>query len=171
MPETSKRFFLPGMGASSHMYNEVWQSIAHAQFLDWPPYTGEQTLTQVAHNLIELHQMKRSDAFIGTSLGGMVACEIVKILGSNRVFLIASATDPTEVQSLLKYFSSLANFTPIEMVQALSGKSNALLLDMFNNADPAFIRSMSQAIFKWEGIQKTNIEVVRIHGKKDRIIP
>ncbi len=41
---------------------------------------------------------------------------------------------------------------------------------MFSSSDPDFIRNMSKAIFSWEGLN-SDVPVLRIHGKKDAVIP
>ena len=96
------------MGASSAMYGEEWREIENAVFVDWPEYAGEVRLEAVALRLIEQYRMCAEDVIVGTSLGGMVGCEIARLLKMERVFLIGSARQPDEVRSLLKYLSGLA---------------------------------------------------------------
>ena len=153
------------------MYGEEWREIENAVFVDWPEYEGEESLEAVALRLIELYEIRAEDVIVGTSLGGMVGCEIARLLKMERIFLIGSARHPDEVRALLKYLSGLSKISPIELVQVFCGKYNVLLLEMFKDSNPQFIRVMSRAIFKWEGLDPTACEVVRLHGRKDKVIP
>jgi len=170
MKLVKKKYFLPGMGATEAMYEGSWSEVEGAIFINWPKYEGEVSLEQVAEKLIQEYGISGEDELIGTSLGGMIACEIARLVSAKRVILVGSASAPSEVRTVLKYLSSLANITPIEMVQLLCGKYDAKLLKMFKETDAKFIRMTSKAIFKWSGLDTDQIEAVRIHGKKDKVI-
>ena len=164
-------YFLPGMGATSEMYEGAWLKIPNCSFLDWPAYEGEKNLEQMADKVIATYGITSNDMIWGTSLGGMVACEITKVLEMEKVGLLGSAKHPNEIQALLRYFSSLAKITPISFVQRLAGKSDAKLLQMFKQSDADFIKNMSLAVFNWDGLDASKTDIIRIHGKKDHVIP
>lgn len=164
-------YILPGMGANSKMYDATWHGMPSWTCIDWPQYQGETSLSEIAQRLIDLYNITSEDEVWGSSLGGMVACEIAQYLGCRRVVLLGSATHPDEVRTVLNYFSSLVDITPIRLVQKLAGKSNESLLEMFAGADARFIKAMCKAIFQWQGLQNEEIKVVRIHGSKDLVIP
>ena len=155
--------FYPGMGATSSMYGETWRKELDGQFHDWPEWQGEQTITGIAKRIIEEHRIESGDTVIGTSLGGIVACEIANLIELDRIILIGSARRKEEVNRILSILHPLIDLAPITFIQMSSGKLPSDLTEMFAHSDPAFIRNMSTAIFTWEGLQ-SDVPVLRIHG-------
>ena len=162
--------FYPGMGATSSMYGEPWRKELDGQFHDWPEWQGEQTVTEITKRIIEEHKVESGDTVIGTSLGGIVACEIANIIDLDRIILVGSARRKEEVNRILSMLHPLIDLAPIAFIQMSSGKLPSDLTEMFTHSDPAFIRNMSKAIFTWEGL-KSKVLVLRIHGTKDLVIP
>ena len=160
----------PGMGATSAMYNEAWRSLANAKFHDWPKWNGETSLELWAKHLIDEHGILEGDIIIGSSLGGMIACEIANQLELQEIILLGSAIDPKEINSLLAWLKPLAKFAPIEVLQFSGSKVPSEIAAMFSQSNPQFIRAMCQAIFAWQDL-KVDIKVSRIHGSNDLVIP
>ncbi len=93
------------MGATSEMYRGAWRTLPNAIFLDWPTLSPAEidslTIPPLAAHLIRVHSIQPGDAVLGSSLGGMVACEIANQLDVGFLGLIGSATHPSEVSDLL----------------------------------------------------------------------
>ena len=163
-------YFLPGMGATSAMYAGAWRSLPDTTFLEWPSdFTGD-SLRDAAEYFVENENISEGDSMIGSSLGGMVACEIAALVDLNHLVLLGSARNREEVSTLLSILHPLIHVTPIDFIQRIAGIVPHDLTQMFEQADPKFIRTMCKAIFDWPGLQVER-EVFRIHGKKDRVIP
>ncbi len=163
------------MGADSRMYSDPsFQEIEGISYVDWPTYNGEVSIDAVARSVIKNHKIIKTCVVGGSSLGGMVAVQIAKIVGIEKVILIGSATAPSYVNPTLHKLSALADFAPIKLIQYFSGKaavaSNSVLFSMFEQSDPEFIKTMCRAIFKWEGLANYSCKVCHIHGSKDRVI-
>jgi hypothetical protein len=165
-------FLLPGMGANHKMYSEhkEWEGLVETVFLDWPSYNGEKTFKAVAERLINEHKLTAKDYIGGSSLGGMVAIEIYKMLGNPKVILIGSATDKKEINPLLRKLSPLAEISPLKLIQVFAGKSQHSLLEMFTETESEFIKNMCLAINNWEGYAGPQKDIIRIHGEKDLVI-
>jgi esterase/lipase len=166
---------LPGMGADPRMYSApCYEKLKNVTFAPWPRYRGEDSLKAVAESVIRANKIDQNSVIGGTSLGGMVAVEIAKIVGLPKVILISSATHPSSVNPVLKKLRFFAKITPIHLIQRLAGKANIreknLVFSMFESADPEFIRTMSTALFNWRGIADYPGSVFRIHGSNDRMI-
>ena len=159
------------MGADSGMFTGSWRQLPNTVFVDWPPYLGEQTLAEIAGRIVAFHDIPDGSVVIGTSLGGMVACEIGKLRRLRRLILIGSAVRPDEINALLTALRPLAKFAPVDMLQALSTSVPSDLARMFVHANPGFIRAAIQAVFTWDGIDPAQSPPLRIHGKHDRVIP
>jgi len=163
-------YFLPGMGATSEMYPEPWHSLPGSVFLDWPEKFTGTSITDLAEQLIEEHQITSKDTVIGTSLGGIVACEIANLIGLRQLVLISSAIHPSEVSPVLRVLHPLIKIFPLTLARWVCKRIPHILPRMFAASDPAFIRRMCFAIFSWSGHQSPT-PVFRIHGRRDFIIP
>jgi len=152
------------------MYGAAWRNAFDGHFHDWPAWRGEETMGHLAERIITEHHIKQGDTIIGTSLGGMIACEIAILIELKQIVLIGSAQSKEDVSQILSILHPLIALAPIPFLQMASGKLPGALAEMFAHSDPAFIRNMSKAIFKWEGL-KREVPVLRIHGIHDAVIP
>jgi len=162
--------FFPGMGATSEMYCSPWRELSDSVFHDWPKSKGETSIEELAKRLITEQGIQKGDTVIGTSLGGMVACEIANQIELEKLVLIGSAVCQEEINSLLKLLHPLIDFAPLQFIRLSAGSLPSDLSGMFSKSDPEFIRNMCKAIFRWEGL-KVDVKLQRIHGKHDRVIP
>ncbi len=170
-----KTIVLPGLGADSRMYpSPAYDALTNVDFVDWPAYTGEKTLGEVADSVISRYKIRPDMLIGGSSLGGMVAIEVAKIVGIEKVLLIGSATEPSYVNPTLKKLSTLAEITPIKLLQVFIGKSHLstmhVALSMFEQSNPDFVRAMCRAIFAWEGRGRYDGTLCQIHGSDDKVI-
>ncbi|MBK9990368.1 MAG: hypothetical protein IPP19_06460 [Verrucomicrobia bacterium] len=163
---------LPGMGADHRMYAApAWQCLASTRFLNWPAHHGETTIKAIADHVITEAGIRHGDIVIGSSLGGIVGCEIAKNLSLKALILIGSAKNKAEISGLLTLLHPLARLAPIEFIQLAAGKHPSELTQMFSHSQASFIRAMCAAIFDWEGLDETRTKPVRIHGTHDHVIP
>jgi pimeloyl-ACP methyl ester carboxylesterase len=162
---------LPGMGADHRLFPAPWNTIPDIALHDWPHYEGEKTLAEVAHSLCRHFSIREGDSLVGVSLGGMVACEITKLVKIRSLFLVASAANKAEVSGVLSALHPLANVAPLEVIQRLAGKVPNELAAMFQQSDPDFVRAMCRAVFAWDGLGATATPCFRIHGRQDLVIP
>jgi pimeloyl-ACP methyl ester carboxylesterase len=162
---------LPGMGADNRMFPHPWSELPDFIAHDWPPYRGEGTIGDFSDTLVETFGIEDGDTLVGSSLGGMVACEIAKIRKLGDLFLVGSAVNKTEVNRLLAIIHPLAYIAPIEWLKFSAGSIPSDLAQMFSSTDASFIRSMCAAIFDWDGLGEHKLRCHRIHGKKDFVIP
>lgn len=162
---------LPGMGADHSMYPPPWNTLPGFVAHDWIRHSGEQSIADVATSMADSCGIREGDVIVGSSLGGMVACEIARIRNISNLFLIGSAVDKSEVNRLLAAMAPLAQYAPINWVRASVGKIPGEFAQMFAGIEPSFIRAMCPAIFAWEGLRETQARVLRIHGSHDIVIP
>jgi len=163
-------YLLPGMGADRRMYGPKWKGLPNATFPNWPPFSGQTTLGEVADQLIAEHDIAPRDVIGGSSLGGMVALEIFQRLKNPKVVLLGSALSPGEINTLLRLLAPLASITPFGLLQVLVGKHPSDAAVMFAEADPKFVRAMCLALRDWQGFDGPHDRLVRIHGAKDHVI-
>ena len=162
---------LPGMGADQRMYPEPWSSLPNFSAHDWPVYSGRHSIHEIAEAVCTLWNVGDGDVLVGSSLGGMVACELTKMRRIPVVYLVGSALKKEEVNGLLRLLHPLAQYAPLELLQRSAGKIPTELAQMFAGVDPEFIRASCAAIFQWEGGVGEGTRVVRLHGLRDPVIP
>lgn len=165
-------FLLPGMGADHRMYAApAWHTLPEVHFLDWPEYRGEQAITAIADRVIAEVGINDGDTVIGSSLGGIVGCEIANRIRLHSLVLIGSAQSSAEISALLAALHPLAALAPLEFIRLSAGKLPGELCGMFADSQAGFIRAMCRAIFTWPGLDLTRIRPLRLHGRHDRVIP
>ena len=158
------------MGANSNMYSGSWQELKDCCFIDWPPYNQEKTITDLANKLINIHNIRKEDIVIGSSLGGMVALEIATIMELKLVVLIGSATNPKEISQLSKLLMPFLFKPIVKISQLIASISKDTISQMYSKSESEFIVKMSKAILNWHGFKGSKTQVGRIHGKKDKFI-
>jgi len=163
---------IPGMGADHQMFSaSAWRALPSAQFHDWPCYRGEKTISAIAERVISEAQIGDGDTVIGTSLGGIVGCEIANRRQLHLLVLIGSAQSSKEISALLTLLHPLATLAPLDFIRTAAGKLPGELCEMFSNSDADFIRAMCCAIFTWPGLEASRMRPLRIHGRHDHVIP
>ncbi|MES1196159.1 MAG: alpha/beta hydrolase [Steroidobacter sp.] len=162
---------IPGMGGDHRMYQGAWLTLPNFIAHDWPAYRGEKTLAAVADSMCEARDIRDGDILVGSSLGGMVACEITKLRNISRLFLAGSAIERNEVSHLLSVLHPLMQFVPIESMKLAAARIHSDIFQMLAGSDASFIRAMCDAIFEWQGLGTTLTPVYRIHGVHDWVIP
>jgi hypothetical protein len=165
-------YLLPGMGASSAMYNALKRRLSfNVNFVNWPQYQGEKTYSEVAARIITENRIADGDVIGGSSLGGIVSLEIAKQIKPLATILLGSAMNPSEVQGLLRLLSPIAEVTPISLLQLVAGKNGNLVSSMFSKSDSKFIRAMCLYLPSWPGYSGPTDNIYRLHGRKDHVIP
>ena len=105
---------IPGMGADRRMYPAPWTILPDFSAHDWVRHSDERSLGEVAQSMCKARAIQDGDVIVGTSLGGMVACEMTKIRSIPALYLIGSAVRKEEVSSLLATLHPLARVAPVE---------------------------------------------------------
>ena len=162
---------IPGMGADRRMYPAPWSSLPDFLAHDWVRHSDERSLGEVAQSMCKARAIQDGDVIVGSSLGGMVACEMTKIRSIPALYLIGSAVRKEEVSLLLAFLHPLARVAPIEWLSYSAGKVPMELAQMFAGIEASFVRAMCSAIFQWDGLGVTSTKVFRIHGEHDLVIP
>ena len=165
-------YVLPGMGADRRMYPAPWCTLPNTQFIEWDDSdAASPNLSEVAVALCERVQFANDCTLIGSSLGGMVAAELCRYVRVKHLFLVGSATNPREVNALLRRIRPLARVAPFGIAQELLGLLPSTLFEMFRASDAAFLRTMCNAIGTWNGYEPHGEMLYRIHGSRDLVIP
>lgn len=163
-------FALPGIGADRRVFPGAWQELADVKFVEWTPYVSARTIPDLAAAITDGEGITEGDSLIGTSLGGMVACEIAKLRNIDRLVLVASAVSRDEISGLLAVLRPLAPCAPVKLVKALSAIVPGDPARMMGDADEGFVRAMCVAVLDWDGVTAAHPGMIRIHGARDLVI-
>ena len=163
-------YVLPGMGADSTMYRDDWRTLEQCAFLHWPAFAGEKSLHAIAEKIVNEAGIADGSTVVGSSLGGMVACEIARIRKLRGLILIGSAIRNAEISGILATLHPLADYAPLEFLLKAAGSLPHELTEMFSRGQADFIRGACRAIFKWNGLDESLITPRGIHGRWDRVI-
>lgn len=158
------------MGADRQLFPAPWQELPNFRIHEWQRHAGVRSVPELAAAVCAHADIRDGDVIVGASLGGMVACEITKLRRIPKIFLIGSAVHPREVNRLAAFAHPLMRVTPMTFVRRLAAGSSRPLAAMFADADPAFVRAMTPAIFRWGGGASPATRVYRIHGRRDPLI-
>lgn len=161
---------LPGMGGDHRMYLHPWTTLPNFSAHDWMPFSGEKSIAAVAEAMVGACGIQEGDSLIGTSLGGMVALEIARLVRIEKLILIASALHPREISRTLATLHPLARIFPWRRLQHGARRIPVKSPQMYAANDPEFIRVMCRAVFEWPGIEKVPLPVFRLHGRFDPVI-
>ena len=85
-----KIFLISGLGADTRLYNNIDLLDNEVVPVDWIEPNLTDTLITYAQKLIHQYHITSGSIVIGTSLGGMIAIEIAKLVTLNKVILISS---------------------------------------------------------------------------------
>ncbi len=159
---------LPGLGATGAMYEGPWRDVPQFRFIDWPVDSGIITLDALADWVCS--EVPDASVFIGSSLGGMVSLLCASKLGVERVALLGSATSYAEVSRFCQSLQPLSQVLPFALLKWLSGSVPLPLARMYAQQDAVLMRSLLLDLpnFVWSD---PNVEVLRIHGRRDHVIP
>ena len=181
----TKIYLIPGLGADGRMYGPQMKVLQNATILEHQkPLKGE-TLVAYAQRLSA--QIDTSEPFIliGTSLGGIIAMEISKIIHPEKVILISSVKHRGEIPGWIRSmkhlrlhhllsgrnFIRLSNSNGKRLITVRYTKVARLLLDMHHDADPEFVEWAINAVVHWSGSADHRPDVIHLHGTSDRLFP
>ncbi|MCB1277641.1 alpha/beta hydrolase [Prosthecobacter sp.] len=180
-------YLIPGLGADSRTFEGPWFGLPGCIRPDWPGYQGEASIAAVARFVADAWKIPQDAVLVGTSFGGMIACEIAKFTSVKTLVLVASSDSAKDFATTSRMML-LTHLIPLRPVQwalkclaftpkllgnpRLSPHSQALLtsIRMFTDCQPSFYRDMFKAMFMWDGLAGSTTEVIRIHGRNDHVV-
>ena len=175
---------LPGLGADCRQWQPQELAFPGLMVPPWIPPLREDTLPTYAVRLAETLPRQKLLILGGSSFGGMLACEMARLVQPKAVILIGSCRS---IKSLnrgvlflrpmlrripccgIRISKSLAPFA-VQAFRKLKPEVRRLCATMFQEADSEFMRWAIGAILTWEPTPLTDIPVFHIHGKRDPMI-
>ena len=97
MKNSIRTFLFPGMGATCAMYENLYRVNSDIVGCDWPKGNTFKSFSDLAKCCIQEYGITSNDVVAGSSMGGMVACEMFIELQCRGLVLIGSCSDPRSV--------------------------------------------------------------------------
>ena len=156
-------YLIPGQGADKRLFNafdlHLDHNVHHVPY--HTPKKGD-SMRSFAQQLSTHIDQSKPFILIGTSLGGMLATEMAEILNPEKVILISSAKNRTELPfsyrfqkqipfygiippSLIKWGAKIAQ----PLVEPDRNKEKATFKAMLNDKDPYFLSRTIHMIVNW----------------------
>ncbi|MCH2231147.1 MAG: alpha/beta hydrolase [Crocinitomicaceae bacterium] len=177
-----KLYCLSGLGVDRRAFQNINAEGVELIHIDWIDPLPAETLQNYAKRLFSKVQPEDGYNIIGVSFGGMIATEFSKIKKPNKLFLVSTINNRSQLNLLFKIGSALrlhklipssmarkSNFITNFLFSLKDGTDKDLLAEILKDTDPVFLKWAIDAITKWNN--KIKPSGIVIHGSKDRILP
>lgn len=176
-------YFVSGLGADERIFQWLRYDGFRPVHIQWvAPKQGE-PIESYAQRLTEQIE-EDNPVVVGLSFGGIIAIEIGKQIPTEKVILLSSVKDVSEVPIYFKVFRALplhrivpfksllwAFYWLVYWLFAPEGSDQKQLLKtILIETDPHFLKWALHKVVVWRN-QEVPKNVVHVHGKSDRIFP
>ncbi len=179
--EKEPLYLLTGLGANEHIFRHVNSKNYDVKPIHWIPLLHNETLEMYAKRLVVQIDTTKPINLMGLSMGGMVACELNKILPVKKTFLISTIKHKNEKPKYFNVFKYLPiyrlfsvnimlSFVPV--LGWLGVRDSDLkreIIDMARSYNSTFIHRAIWAILHWNNTQSPQ-NYIHIHGTKDIVL-
>jgi esterase/lipase len=177
-----RAYCISGLGADERVF-EALQLKHEVVPIHWlTPYPKE-TLTDYCQRLLQQIDTRVPFLLIGVSFGGMIACEMNRFIQPEHTIIISSAARASELPlsykimgkiKLAKWMPEFMIFPPLFLLNYLfdvqTTEDKTLIKNISKDTDPVFARWAIDKITHWTN-DVVPVNLVRIHGNKDKVLP
>jgi pimeloyl-ACP methyl ester carboxylesterase len=183
--QKEKVYLLPGQGADYRLFSKL--QIDSSRFdtihIKYPEPVKKETMKQFAQRLIQQIDTCGEFYLIGTSLGGMLACEISEIKEPKGLILISSAKNKEELpfryrfQKFIPVYRTISGNTLLwgakklqPLVEPDSKNNKEIFESMLEKKSAHYMKWTIHMICTWDKSSPPR-NCLHIHGEKDKTIP
>lgn len=174
-------YLIPGMGADHRLFTNFELKYGIIHHLDWIPHEGSRNLSEYAALMSERVTTK-NNILIGSSMGGMTAVEMSRIIKPLSTILVSAPTGRHEFPRVLKFVDSIRLHRALnaKQVSAISGLADTfmgfktpeqkqLFYDMLKKNGPEFLHFSVAAILGWKNTAPPEGDYIQIIGSLDKL--
>lgn len=175
-------YVFSGLGADKRVFNYLDFSKYNTTFIDWITPFEKETIEAYAKRLTAQITSEKP-ILVGLSFGGIMAVEVGKIIETEKIILIASAKNKTEIPFYYRFAGLLklhkliptklmkkSNFFSFWLFGITNEDNKKLLTAILKDTNENFLKWAIDKIVNWENT--TILENIKhIHGTADRILP
>lgn len=172
-------YLIPGMGADRRIYSKFNLEHGSVHYLDWLPPKKANTFEEYAEEVAE-RITTQNNIIIGSSMGGMMAVEVSKLIDPTSTILISAPTGIHEFPRILKLtkWTRIHHVVTPAMIKRLNFLANTFMgfkneeqkkmfFEMMENLGPEFIRFSVKALLDWKNEERPQGNLLQIVGSKD----
>jgi pimeloyl-ACP methyl ester carboxylesterase len=174
-------YAIPGLGTTKELFEAISIPDHQLKILEWPVPEGRQNMSEYAEMFLQQIDSSQPVNLIGVSFGGMLCCELAEKIKVDKLVLISSCKDRSELPVIFK----ILHFLPIHLLFSdrqyrwLASFSRSII-GFSKNYMPAYlemVRSMPRNYFircfnmivTWK--RKNNLHpIYHIHGDADKLL-
>ena len=178
-----KVYLLPGQGADGRLFQKLKLENCDTVIIKYPvPEKGERLPAYAKRISIQI-DTTQNFSLIGVSMGGMIAVELSKFLHPQKIIIISSAKNRSELPFRYKFL----NYVPLNklfggrllkrmanlarpLVEKEARKDNDVFKSMIRDKHPKFMKRSINCITHWKNKEYPS-NIIHIHGEKDKTIP
>ena len=186
MAQSKKTIYLiPGQGADKRIFDSLTldTSAFKIKYLEYGIPEKKMTMKEFATELSKKIDASEGFILIGVSLGGMLCVELSEILSPEKVIIISSAKNRTELPFRYK-FQKKVPLNAIVPGRVILGGAKILqpivepdrnnnketFKSMLHAKNPKYMKRTVNMIINWERTEN-NTKIIHIHGDNDHTIP
>jgi pimeloyl-ACP methyl ester carboxylesterase len=174
-------YLLPGMGADHRLYSGLQLKYGTLHPLDWVPHRKAVSLAEYA-GIVAERITTQNNVLIGSSMGGMVAVELSRIVRPEATILISAPAGRHEFPKILKAFDKLGihrRLTPRQLIKLnriastfmgfTSPEHEKLFYEMLEGNGQEFLHFSVRAVLGWQNTRPPEGRFIQIIGRRDRL--
>ncbi|MGB3297683.1 MAG: alpha/beta hydrolase [Phormidesmis sp.] len=183
LPTLKPIYFISGLGADERIFQWLRYDGYRPIHIPWVSPARGESVESYAHRLIENIKDERP-IIVGLSFGGIVAVEIAKQIETEKVILLSSVKDDSEIPLYFKLFRAfpIHRILPFKSVlwafywlaywlfSPEGTEQKHLLKTVLVETDPHFLKWALHKVVVWKN-KEVPSTIVQVHGKRDRIFP
>lgn len=172
-------FLISGLGADRRVFEFLDLSGYNLNYINWIPPQPNESIEHYAQRLLQQIPVKKP-ILIGVSFGGMMAVEIGKLIEIEKIILISSVKNQSELPwyfrlsgklKLNRLFPSSPSSSLLFYTFGVKEKyEKELLLDIIRRTDPLFLNWALEKILRWKNKSSLS-NLIKIHGTHDKLFP
>jgi hypothetical protein len=184
MTADTKIYMLSGLGADKRAFRFLkLDFIDSVEHIEWITPNKDDTIETYCKKLIEKYKIQDNSIFIGLSFGGILSIEIAKLLKPLKIILISSVRNKYDLPPIMRFLGrvGLTKLIPkrglrksnslLEHAMGIKkNKEQKLFSKIMSDTDAIFAKWAISKISNWKESHE-NKDVIRIHGKMDKLIP
>ncbi len=174
-------YLIPGMGADHRLYQKFRLEHGPIHYLNWIEHGKSKTLADYAALMSE-RITTENNVIVGSSMGGMVAVEMSRIVKPLATVLVSAPTGRQEFPRILKTVNAikLHKLVTPGQVMKIAGladtfmgfktkEQRALFYEMLKGNGPEFLHFSVGAVLEWRNKQLPEGDFIQIIGSLDRL--
>ena len=173
-------YLIPGTGADHRFFSRL-QLDVNTQVIEWTEWGNAQTIREYAEVLSLQINTEEPFGILGVSFGGMLAVEMSKFLGPEKLILVSSAKLYKELPIIVRisrrvgvhYLISpwLIKIIPFAgKIFGVSKKDKRFFDKMIDETPKGHLKKTIRSILYWKNTVIPS-DVIHIHGSHDKVIP